>query len=348
MALDAEIEKAISAGPDTLDNVRAVLVNVDGEPKIAHYRHGFTDNDHGHVFSVTKSVLSILIGIAIADGLITDIDQPLAELLPKHRQAMSGDSAKVTLRHLMTMSGGFHELPGGFVWEEAAKPGNSYVDVLLKRRQEFDPGKIFWYSDASAHLVAAVLEAALEEPTATAPARFSTTPGRNSSIRWASRPSPSFSKPVPDPFYMPEFVTADFGWGTDPNGIELGGYGLRLTAPDMMKIGELYLRDGVWNGQQIVPSGWIRQCTTPATFESEIGGPVDYGLSGGSSRPRAGWIGRAKQVGYSAVGFGGQRIYVLPKSQVVIVYLSDVQPDSQIDDRDLEPLDNVFISAFLR
>ena len=106
-ALEAEIEKAITAGPATLDNVRAVLVNVDGEPKIAHYRHGFTDNDHGHVFSVTKSVLSILMGIAIADGLIADIDQPLAELLPKHRQAMSGDTAKVTLRHLMTMSGGF-------------------------------------------------------------------------------------------------------------------------------------------------------------------------------------------------------------------------------------------------
>jgi hypothetical protein len=51
-ALEAEIETAITTGPVTLDNVRAVLVNVDGELKIAHYRHGFTDNDHGHVFSL--------------------------------------------------------------------------------------------------------------------------------------------------------------------------------------------------------------------------------------------------------------------------------------------------------
>ena len=93
-ALEAEIEKAITTGPATLDNVRAVLVSVDGETKIAHYRHGFTADDHGHVFSVTKSVISILIGIAIADGLIAGIDQPLAELLPEHRQAMSGDIAK--------------------------------------------------------------------------------------------------------------------------------------------------------------------------------------------------------------------------------------------------------------
>jgi hypothetical protein len=53
-------------------------------------------------------VLSILIGIAVADGLIADIDQPLRELLPKHREAMSGDTAKVTLRQLMAMSGGFN------------------------------------------------------------------------------------------------------------------------------------------------------------------------------------------------------------------------------------------------
>jgi CubicO group peptidase (beta-lactamase class C family) len=109
----------------------------------------------------------------------------------------------------------------------------------------------------------------------------------------------------------------------------------------MMKIGELYRREGDWNGQQIVPSDWILQCTSTATFETKIGGPSDdeYGLL---------WwiIGKPKQAGYYALGFGGQLTVVLPKSRAVIVYLSDVQPDSQIDGRDLEPLDNVLISAF--
>ena len=162
VALEAEIEKAITTGPATLDNVRAVLVNVDGETKIAHYRHGFTGGDHGHVFSVTKSVVSILIGIAIADGLIASIDQPLAELLPKHRQAMSGDTAKVTLRQLMTMSGGFDDyLPAASQWEKSAEPGGNYVELLLARPR-YPPGTAFWYSNPSAHLVAAVLAAALE------------------------------------------------------------------------------------------------------------------------------------------------------------------------------------------
>jgi hypothetical protein len=94
-----EIEKAINSGPTTLDNVRAVLVNVDGESKIAHYRHGFTDNGYGHLFSVTKSVLSILIGIAVADALTADIGQPLAELLPKHRRALRSSHSASHQRH---------------------------------------------------------------------------------------------------------------------------------------------------------------------------------------------------------------------------------------------------------
>jgi CubicO group peptidase (beta-lactamase class C family) len=109
----------------------------------------------------------------------------------------------------------------------------------------------------------------------------------------------------------------------------------------MTKIGELYRRDGIWNGQQIVPSAWIQQCTSPSTYKTKIEGPSDegYGLL---------WwiIDKPKQAGYYALGFGGQLIIVLPKSRAVIVYLTDVQPGSAIDDRDLEPLDNVLISAF--
>jgi CubicO group peptidase (beta-lactamase class C family) len=341
VALEAEIEKAITAGPVMLDKVRAVLVNVDGETKIAHYRHGFTEGDYGHMFSVTKSVLSTLIGIAIGDGLIADIDQPLSALLPEHRDAMSGDTAKVTLRHLMTMSGGFNnEFPlGGFVWEEYAKPGRSFVDVLLERRQEFEPGKVFYYSDVSAHLVAAVLAAALERADGDRPRTVLDYARKKLFDPLGISTRPTFSRALPD-LFATEFVKAGFGWGTDPNGIQLGGFGLRLRAPDMMKIGELYRRDGVWNGQQIVPAAWIHQSTSPSTFQTKIGGPSDdeYGLL---------WwvIGEPKQAGYYATGRGGQRIVVLPKSRALIVYLTDVQPDSEIDD--LEPLDNVFISAFL-
>ena len=332
MALEAEIEKAITTGPATLDNVRAVLVSVDGETKIAHYRHGFTGDDHGHVWSVTKSVVSILIGIAIADGLIVSVDQPLAELLPEHRQAMSGETAKVTLRQLMTMSGGFDDyLPAGSQWEESAEPGGDYVELLLARPQ-YPPGTAFWYSDPSAHLVAAVLAAALEREDGDRPRTILAYAREKLFDPLGISTRPTFSQPLPD-ILAPKFVKAGFGWGTDPNGIELGMVGLRLTAPDMMKIGELYRRDGVWHGKQIVPADWIQQSTSPSTLNP------DYGLLW--------WIlGEPYGPGYAALGRGGQHITVLPKSRAVIVYLSDVQPASEIGEGDTEALDQLFDTAF--
>ena len=334
VTLEAEIEKAISTGSGTLDNVRAVLVNVDGETKIAHYRHGFTQNDHGHMFSVTKSVVSILIGIAVADGLIAGLDDPLAELLPKHRQAMSGDTAKVTLRQVMTMSGGFdNDLFVADLWEKSTEPGGDFVELLLER-PKYPPGTGFLYSEPSAHVVAAVLAAALERADGNRPRTVLDYAREKLFDPLGISTRPTFSRPLPD-LFAPEFVTAGFGWGTDPNGIQLGGLGLRLTPPDMMKIGELYRRDGVWNGKQIVPPNWIKQSTSPSAVNDE------YGLLW--------WIlTEPEGAGYGASGHhGGQRILVLPRSRAVIVYVSDVQLDSQMDDTDLDPLDDVLVSPFL-
>ena len=331
VALEAEIEKAITSGPVTLDNVRAVLVSVDGESRIAHYRHGFTGDDHLHVFSVTKSVVSILIGIAIADGLIAGVDQPLAELMPDHRQAMSAETADVTLRQLMTMSGGFDDYLHVSQWREAAEPGGDFVDLLLARPQ-YPPGKAFWYSDPSAHLVAAVLAAALDRADGNRPRTVLDYAREKLFDPLGISTDPAFTRPVPD-LFAPEFATAGFGWATDPNGIQLGMFGLRLTAPDMLRIGELYRRDGVWNGQQIVPADWIRQSTAPSTLSKE------YGMLW--------WIlGESEGPGYAAFGRGGQQIVVLPESRAVIVYLSDLQPDSEITGEDVKPLNDVFVEAF--
>ncbi len=103
----------------------------------------------------------------------------------------------------------------------------------------------------------------------------------------------------------------------------------------MIKTGELYRREGVWNGQQIVPADWIRETAAPSRHNQ------DYGLL---------WwiIGEPAGAGYYADGLGGQRITVLPRSRAVIVYLSDVRVDSAIPPEDLEPLDDVFATAFLR
>jgi CubicO group peptidase (beta-lactamase class C family) len=78
-----------------------------GEPGFLYYRHGFTATDTTHIWSVTKSVVSTLVGIAISEGILGSLDQNLGELLPEQRSSMSASVAAVSLRELMTMSGGF-------------------------------------------------------------------------------------------------------------------------------------------------------------------------------------------------------------------------------------------------
>jgi len=107
--LGESIEEAIVSGSVALDTIGAVLINADGQTVLTHYRHGRKPDKTMHVYSVTKSVLSALIGIALDEKLINDLDSALGELLPRHRAQMTGDMARVTLRQLMTMSAGFPE-----------------------------------------------------------------------------------------------------------------------------------------------------------------------------------------------------------------------------------------------
>ena len=137
-------------------------------------------------------------------------------------------------------------------WDKPAKPGEAYVDLLLERPQ-YPPGVGFL-----------VLQSQRSPGGGGARGRVGTGGWRppRTVLDYAREKlfdplgistRKAFSEPLPDVF-APEFSKAGFGWGTDPEGIQIGGFGLRLRAPDMLKIGELYRQGGVWNDQQIVPA----------------------------------------------------------------------------------------------
>ena len=152
--LETAIEDELTTGSLSLDNVRAVLVSVDGEARISHYRHGFTAEDTVHVWSVTKSVVASLVGIAVSDGILTSLDETLGELLPQHRASMSDEVAAVTLRQLMTMSGGFSGTDAPY--ETVKRIFDSRGDLVafaLKEGLEAPAGTQFLYSNTSSHLV---------------------------------------------------------------------------------------------------------------------------------------------------------------------------------------------------
>ena len=101
---------------------------------------------------------------------------------------------------------------------------------------------------------------------------------------------------------------AGFGWAVDPQDINVGGYGLRLRAQDMAKLGLLFLHDGSWEGHQVVPADWVHQATTKRAD------------NGGDGYGYLWWVYQLDgDPAYAAVGNGGQRIIVIPDRQLVIV-----------------------------
>ena len=324
-ALGAAVETAIQGDTQGLDNIRAVLVSVDGKTRLEHYRNGFSADDHEHVWSVTKSVVATLIGIAIDDGLIPSLDQPLSVLLPEHRKAMAPTASRVTLRQLMSMSGGFAEKDSSLVlYERDKSDDDDFIDYLLKLGPPHEPGKSFEYSNTSAHLAAAVLASALAR---------SNDPPKQTLLDYARanlfeplgiRTEPAYTGNITFP--LPEaFAKAGFGWLTDPTNLPYGGFGLKLTPTDMIKIGELYRNDGLWHGIQIIPREWVQQVLEPSTMNQE------YGLLW--------WIttGPDATPAYGASGAYGQAIAVWPSRHAVIVCLTASPPDAD-QNLNLEPI----------
>ena len=103
-AMQRQLAQQLSGVDRGFEAVRSVLVSVDGQTVVKYYRNR-TPTDHAHVWSVTKSVLSILVGIAVDEGLLK-VDQPLRDLLPDQASIMTEQQASITLRHLLTMTSG--------------------------------------------------------------------------------------------------------------------------------------------------------------------------------------------------------------------------------------------------
>jgi CubicO group peptidase (beta-lactamase class C family) len=239
--LGESIEEMIRSGSVALDTIGAVLINADGQTVLTHYRNGRNPEKPMHVYSVTKSVLSALIGIALDEKLIQDLDSPLGELLPRHRAAITGDLARVTLRQLMTMSAGFPEddsTPS--VFADAIRQDGDTVAFILKHGLVSPPGETFAYSNSSAHLVSAVLTEALRQADGSNPRTvldYATEKlfkplGIDTRNAYTARFRPDDVAP---------FENAGFGWATDAQGIIIGAGNLRLRPADMLKFGQLYL-----------------------------------------------------------------------------------------------------------
>ncbi|HMD88893.1 MAG TPA: serine hydrolase [Anaerolineaceae bacterium] len=272
-------------------NIHSILILRHGHVVLELYYPPFGPLDKHMLFSVTKSVTSALIGIAIQEGKIKSIDQKVLDFFPDRQIANMDDLKKaITLRDLLNMTSGFTAADQD-MWASA-----NWVQFTLDSPMDATPGTSFDYNSGNTMLLSAILQKVTGE-TALAYAK--------------------------EHLFGPLGIN-DFYWAADPTGVTEGPLGLMLTTREMASFGYLYLQGGKWNGQQVVPAEWVR-----ASGQSQV--PSDWVCSPPGSCPENGYgyLWWQTKDGSIAEGYGGEDIYVVPSKDLVVVYTSGVPYDQQ-------------------
>lgn len=288
----ASLAKLATTLAEDYRTVRAVTIARGNCLLFEHYRKPDTAESQAPVHSVTKSVLSILVGIAIDQNFLR-LDESLSELFPdEFDQDTDPLARKITVRDLLTKTAGFAETGEGDFKVSAPVPGKSRLwRWMLNRKVAYPAGTHFRYDNAASDLLSVVLSKAI---------------GRNAG---------SFAK---ESLFEPLGI-ANYTWPSDSEGYLHGASGLSLTASDMTKIGILYLQHGRWGEKQIVADAYVQDSTSR---HNAGGRPVKaaYGYHWWVNRTSTG------QEAFFAAGTGSQLIYVVPQRKVVIAVLADGIP----------------------
>jgi CubicO group peptidase (beta-lactamase class C family) len=236
--------------PDLYRNRRSVLVSVGDEVVVEDYQKS-SPSTPINIQSVGKSIISSLIGIALAEGRLQAVNQTVGELLPASAPVMSPKLKRTTLKQLLTMSAG---LPPDDVFFREVFTSPDWVRYIVAH----DPGKqgAFEYSSAGSHLLSAILRQAtgmltLQYAKAKLfdPLGMSTTPATDFVV--GSDELEVYEK------------STNFVWPVDPQGVHVGGGGQKFTARDLLKLGQLWLNDGQLKGRQIIPQKWLKDSRGP-------------------------------------------------------------------------------------
>jgi CubicO group peptidase (beta-lactamase class C family) len=267
--------------------IDSVLIIRHGTIVADAYRYPYTA-DRLHVqYSITKSVIATLVGIAIDQGLLDGVNTPLLEFFPEYTISDADAKSAITLEHALTMSAGLDwEDDGTMIYRMI--PRQDWVEFVLNLPLTHDPGTHFAYNSGLPHVLSAVLEQVTGMSTA------------------------AYAEQV---LFGPLGIT-DYDWETDRQGITNGGWGLWLAPHDMAKLGTLYLHDGVWEDEPIVSPDWVEAATAPHIDATDPGERYGY----------LWWLGAHESFTYSARGLGGQYIFVIPDYDLVVVITSDPEP----------------------
>ncbi len=269
---------------DNYPNIYSLLVVKNGFLVYEKYYQGMNEEDANPVYSVTKSVMSALTGIAINDGFIEGIDQKVSDIVPRYFIDVDDKRKKdITVKNVLTMQGGLESVDDDFLSFYISR---DYFDYTVSQPMNFDAGTKFTYNTGLTQFLSAIIEETSKMNT----------------LEYAQ-----------EKLFTPlgiEGVT----WHCDSEGHYSGGFGLSLTPRDMAKFGYLYLKNGVWDEDQIIPQKWIKESTSK---QVSVNAESGYGYLFWTKEFEA-KDGKFLEA-YAASGSGGQYIVVVPELDIVTV-----------------------------
>ena len=274
-----------------MPRLQSLLVSHRGRLVLERYFNGYGPDDLANVKSVSKSILSALVGIAIQQGYISRVDAEIGEYFAEELASeLEPRKSKITVENLLTMQAGLRSTSNDNY--RAWISTDNWVESALSQPLETLPGRQMQYSTGDSHLLSAILTQA------------------------TGRSTLEFARAV---LAEPLGFTLS-PWPRDPQGIYVGGNDMKLTPRQLLAFGELYLNGGRAGGRQIVPAAWVEASLRPQS-KSLLGEGRYYGYGW--------WICTlAGQRAPHAWGYGGQFVVLVPALDLVIVTTSSSHPDA--------------------
>lgn len=264
-------------------NVYSLLVVRNGYLVYEKYYNGADENSANQVYSVTKSVSSALTGIALREKVIDNLDQKVSEILPEYFNEIDNENKKnITIRNVLTMTGGLETVEDDDLYWSS----DDCFAYALNKPLTNQPGENFEYNTGLTHFLSRIIS-------------------QNSNMS---------TKEFADKYLFSPIGISVRDWYCDSQDYNCGGTGLFMKPQDMARFGLLYLNNGMWDGKQIIPQEWIEE----STKEQVSGAKGKYGYLF--------WIKTVKDyqtskeyLAYSAEGYGGQIIMIIPELDMVTV-----------------------------
>jgi CubicO group peptidase (beta-lactamase class C family) len=283
--MDADLLQELFAVIEDQDlNFHGIVVVRNGYIVAEVYYPPFYQDTPHATYSCTKSFVSALIGIAMEQGLVDKLDQPVLGFFPEYAfNNVDQSKENMTLEHLLSMQ-------SGLVWEDGMPTyiemgqHNDLIHYVLDRPMADEPGSAFEYCSGCSHLLSIIIQRNSEEGTL------------------------AFAQ---DNLFGPMGIT-NVIWEQDRSGYPNGGWGLALKPRDMAKFGYLYLNGGVWEEKQIVPAAWVETSTAQRVHVNDDTG---YGYQW--------WVYPSVGM-YAARGYKQQAIFVHPGLNLVVAITAEI------------------------